>query len=232
MHRKGASRHPPAVRSSAIPRPLLLAQFSIIVSTLRGHPKHNVPRPICYRKGASRHPPASPPMQSATPFCFAQFSIIVSILRSHPLHNVPRPICYRKGASRHPPASAGMRSGTPCSLARLAIIVSILRSQPLHNVPRRDRIAKALPVINLIRHGTGSADFFLDASCSISFPFRFHFVSCFVPVSFRKTSFLCRNNFKKQPNNVLKSFSNRSKIALACCCSCAVGSQKRLFMPK
>ena len=79
--------------------------------------------------------------------------------------------------------------------------------------------------INLTRHGTGSADFFLDAFCSVSFPFRFHFVSCFVPVSFRKTSFLWRNNFKKQPNNVLKSFSNRSKIALACCCSCAVGSQ-------
>ena len=60
-------------------------------------------------------------------------------------------------------------------------------------------------------------------------PIHSHFVSCFVPVSFRKTSFLCRNNFKKQPNNVLKSFSNRSKIALACCCSCAVGSQKRFF---
>ena len=42
---------------------------------------------------------------------------------------------------------------------------------------------------NLTRHGTGSADFFLDAFCSISFPFCFHFVSCFVPVSFRKTSF-------------------------------------------
>ena len=56
MHRKGASRHPPAVPSSAIPHPLLLAQFSIIVIILRSHPKYNFPRPICYRKGASRHP--------------------------------------------------------------------------------------------------------------------------------------------------------------------------------